>query len=151
MPPSLHETLYSLGSPGTPRVLVLQASSCSFLLHLFRGPLTCSGPPGSCPQPTVLLILLMHDVIQSYYSKYPHMLMPSPHSRCQAHLSGLHPQVGAPIWLSTVCLNLVVLSSVQFSRSVVSDSLRPHGLQHTRLPCPSPSPRVCSDSCPLSQ
>ena len=35
--------------------------------------------------------------------------------------------------------------------SVVSDSLQPHGLQHTRLPCPSPSPRVCPDSCPLSQ
>ena len=32
----------------------------------------------------------------------------------------------------------------------MSDSLRPHGLQHTRLPCPSPSPRVCSNSCPLS-
>ena len=38
-----------------------------------------------------------------------------------------------------------------FRRSVVSDSLCPHGLQHTRLPCPSPSPRVCSNSCPLSQ
>ena len=41
--------------------------------------------------------------------------------------------------------------SVQFSHSVVSDSLRPHGLQHARLPCPSPTPRVCSKSCPLSQ
>ena len=40
---------------------------------------------------------------------------------------------------------------VQFSRSVVSDSLRPHGLQHARLPCPSPTPRTCSNSCPLSQ
>ena len=38
-----------------------------------------------------------------------------------------------------------------FSRSVVSDSLPPHGLQHTMLPCPSPSPRVCSSSCLLSQ
>ena len=38
-----------------------------------------------------------------------------------------------------------------FSRSVVSDSLRPRGLQHARLPCPSLSPRVCSNSCPLSQ
>ena len=38
-----------------------------------------------------------------------------------------------------------------FSRSVVSDSLWPHGLQHARLPCPSPSPQVCSDSCPLSR
>ena len=41
----------------------------------------------------------------------------------------------------------VQLSSV----IVISDSLRPHGLQHARLPCPSPSPRVCSDSCPSSQ
>ena len=39
----------------------------------------------------------------------------------------------------------------QFSHSVVSDSLRPHGLQHTRPPCPSPTPGVCSNSCPLSQ
>ena len=44
----------------------------------------------------------------------------------------------------------IILSSVQFSRSVGSDSLRPHGLQHTRLPCPSPIPTVYSNSCPLS-
>ena len=42
-------------------------------------------------------------------------------------------------------------SSVQFSRSVVSDSLQPHESQHTRPPCPSPTPRVHSDSCPSSQ
>ena len=41
--------------------------------------------------------------------------------------------------------------SVQFIRSVVSDSLRPYELQHTRPPCPSPTPRVYSNSCPLSQ
>ena len=50
---------------------------------------------------------------------------------------------------------LILLSisfcSVQFSRSVVSNSLRPHESQHTRLPCPSPTPKVCSDSCPSSQ
>ena len=40
---------------------------------------------------------------------------------------------------------------VQFSLSVVSDSLQPHGLQHTRPPCPSPVPGVYSNSCPLSQ
>ena len=38
-----------------------------------------------------------------------------------------------------------------FSHSVVSDYLQPHGLQHVRLPCPSPSTRACSKSCPLSQ
>ena len=40
------------------------------------------------------------------------------------------------------------LSSVQFSRSVMSDSLLPHGPQHERLPCPSPVPRAYSNSCP---
>ena len=43
------------------------------------------------------------------------------------------------------------VSSAQFSRSVVSDSLWPHGLQHTRLPCPSPTPGACSNSRPSSQ
>ena len=46
---------------------------------------------------------------------------------------------------------LLLLISIQFSCSVVSDSLRPHGLQHPRLPCPSLSPGACSVSCSLSQ
>ena len=41
--------------------------------------------------------------------------------------------------------------SIQFSRSVVSDSLRPHEPQHARPPCPSPAPRVYPNPCPLSQ
>ena len=47
-------------------------------------------------------------------------------------------------------LSLPAFSSVQFSRSVMSDSLRPHESQHARPPCPSPTPGVRSDSCPLS-
>ena len=43
------------------------------------------------------------------------------------------------------------LSIYQFSHSVVSDSLQSHGLQHSRLPCPSPIPGTCSNSCPLSR
>ena len=43
------------------------------------------------------------------------------------------------------------LDSVQFSRSVVSDSLQPHESQHARAPCPSPTPGVHSNSCPSSQ
>ena len=42
------------------------------------------------------------------------------------------------------------MTSVQFNHSVVSSSLQPHGLKHARLPCPSPIPRVYSNSCPLS-
>jgi len=48
-------------------------------------------------------------------------------------------------WFSSVHF-----SSIHFSRSVVSNSLWPHGPQHARPPCPSPTPRVYSNSCPLS-
>ena len=47
--------------------------------------------------------------------------------------------------------NTYQFSSVQFSHSVISNSLWPRGLQHTRLPCPSPTPEAYSDSCPSSQ
>ena len=45
----------------------------------------------------------------------------------------------------------ISFGSVQFSCSVVSDSLRPHELQHARPPCPSPTPAVYSNSCPSSR
>ena len=53
-------------------------------------------------------------------------------------------------WLIPVNLWGVGVESVQFSCSVMSDSW-PHGLQHTRPPCPSPTPRTCSNSYPSSQ
>ena len=53
------------------------------------------------------------------------------------------------------CLYLILMwmniYSVQFSCSVVSNSVQPHGLQHTGPPCPSPAPRIYSNSCPSSQ
>ena len=52
-------------------------------------------------------------------------------------------------WQRKVSCNGVV--SVQFSLSVMSDSLWPHGLQHTRLPCPPSAPGAYSNSCPSSQ
>ena len=54
-------------------------------------------------------------------------------------------------WILRCWMELNVLVLLLVNGSVVSDSLRPHGLQHTRLPCPSPSPRACSNSCPSSQ
>ena len=60
-----------------------------------------------------------------------------------------------PVLYHYHCLNTTIptepFSSVRFSCSVVSNSLRPHGLQHARLPCPSPTPRTYSNSCPSSQ
>ena len=52
--------------------------------------------------------------------------------------------------LPLLCLKLNNDSSVQFSHSVMSNSLYPEGLQHARLPCPSSAPRVYSNSCPES-
>ena len=52
--------------------------------------------------------------------------------------------------LKIIIMQLVTQSD-QISRSVVSDSLRPHESQHARPPCPSPTPGVHSDSCPSSQ
>ena len=48
-------------------------------------------------------------------------------------------------------INFTLFSLVQFSHSVMFDSLQPNGLQHVRPPCPSPTPRPCWNSCPLSQ
>ena len=58
-------------------------------------------------------------------------------------------------WVATLPLNhqgshYQCISSVQFSRSVVSDSLRPREPQHARSPCPSPTPGVHPNPCPLS-
>ena len=48
-------------------------------------------------------------------------------------------------------IHMCSVSSFQFSHSVISNSLQPHDLQHARPPCPSPTPRIHSNSCPLSQ
>ena len=93
-------------------------------------------------------------------------------SHCIARSSGfsyccwcstVHFSLSVPIYLpihsfmhsttfdrTRACFRHATWSKVQFSRSVVSNSLRPHGLQHTRPPCPTPTPRAYSNSCPLS-
>ena len=62
----------------------------------------------------------------------------------------------AQLYKISLGISLLVLSSISLFnhlvvQSVMSNSLWPHGLQHARLPCPSPPPRVCSNSHPLSQ
>ena len=60
-------------------------------------------------------------------------------------------QVFLQIYYLSKLILFVQFSSIQFSHSVMSDSLRPHGLQHVRPPCPSPTAGVYSNSCPLSR
>ena len=59
-------------------------------------------------------------------------------------------QTGQPIQRNKLD-NYIVYDLVQFSRSVMSNSLQPHGRQHARRPCPSPASRVYTNSCPLNQ
>ena len=71
-------------------------------------------------------------------------------------ITGLCDERGYPCTVpnpraNTFSFLLLMFSSIQFSYSVVSNSLRLHEPQHTRPPCPSPTPRVYSNSCPLNQ
>ena len=62
----------------------------------------------------------------------------------------IYPSISVIILKEQQIKILIQFSSVQFSRSVVSHSLQPHELQHTRPPCPSPAPGVHSNPCPSS-
>ena len=76
---------------------------------------------------------------------------PSPPALNLSQLHGLFQWVSSSLWpdchICTWLLTGKTISSVQFSHSVVSNSLQPHGLQHARLPCPSLIPGACSNSC----
>ena len=87
---------------------------------------------------------LPSDVLVSASLTFVLMDFTAPAGLACARLEGwLHGPCGL-IHLCVVSLRLLL-----FCRSVVSDSLRPHGGQHTRLPCPSPSPGVCANSRPM--
>ena len=86
---------------------------------------------------------------QEYWSGLP---FPSPGDLSDTGIKPRSPALQADSLLTELWRKPSIrLSSVQFSHSVVSDSLRPHESKHARPPCPSPTPRVHSNSCPLSQ
>ena len=75
---------------------------------------------------------------------------------CILFLQSLPLQIITRYWYRSLCCIIgpcwfLFYVLLLFSHEVLSDSLQPHELQHTRLPCPSPSPWVCSNSCSLSQ
>ena len=104
-------------------------------------PMDCS-PPGSS----------VHGILQARMLKW----VATPFSRGSSQtMLGIEPLSLTSSALAGGFFNTSVVweayVSDQISRSVVSDSLQPHESQHARPPCPSPTPRVHSDSCPLSQ
>ena len=66
-------------------------------------------------------------------------------------LNGINTELRSKVGIVKKCRFWIWMPSVQFSRSVMSNSLQPHELQHARPPCPSPTPRVHSNSHPLNR
>ena len=79
-----------------------------------------------------------------------HQGLTTGHLRPNNYQGGSAPHPSAEIWIKALLSKALSTSLVQFSCSVVSNSLQPHGLQHARLPCPSPTPGIYSNSCPSS-
>ena len=120
----------------------------------------------SCLQETYILVKWSESCSVMSDSFWPHGLYSPWNSLGQntgmgslSLLQGIFPTQGSNqvshiaggFFTSWATREALVSGSVQFSLSVMSDSLWPHGLQHTRPPCPSPTPGVYSNSCPLSQ
>ena len=90
---------------------------------------------------------------QEYWSELPFPILgdlPNPGIK---HTSLVSPELADRFLTTSASWEVpvrILFSSVQFSRSVVSDFLRPHEPHHTRPPCPSPAPGVYLNSCPLS-
>ena len=97
-------------------------------------------------------------ILETLTSSYRVVFSTSPHSLLSSCIK-IDFLLLLTTWLDIICVLLVFIVLcftmkvllLLFSHSVVSNSLWPHGLQHTRLPCPSLSPRACSSSCALRQ
>ena len=129
--------------PGSPALQGRFCLLCCYFLQSWAAlcnPMDCS-PPGSS----------VHGILQVRILEW--VAMPSsrrssqPRDRTQmSHVSCIGSR-----FFTTSSIWKAQFSSVHFSRSVVSNSLWPHGLQYARPPCPSPTPGVYSNSCPLSR
>ena len=167
MPHSVHSLslcLYSCPENGYISTIFLDSiyvNSVQFSHSVMSNSLDCSTPDFPIHH-QFLELAQMHDhrVIDATQPSHP-LLSPSPPAFNLSQHQGLFLMsqffpsgglsVGASASASVLPMKGLMCCSVQFSCSVMSDSLQPHGLQHTRLPCPSPIPEAYSNLCPLSQ
>ena len=130
---SLHQT----SQPSKEDSVKLPKEVCAKLLQsrpTLRNPMDCSLPGSS-----------VHGNSPSGILEW--VARPSSRGSSRPRMSLMSPALAGGFFTTrTTCMWLFL-----FSGSVMSDSLRPCGLQHTGLPCPSPSPGVCLNSCSLSQ
>ena len=93
-------------------------------------------------------LIKIYDLITKYYLKYTNLYT---RKKVKKLCMYLLTYAKRKKWrMNKPETNELSYLTVQFSCSVMSDSLQPHGLWHARLPCPSPTPRAYSNSCPLS-
>ena len=124
-------TFNKFGVIGIPYFTMLHFTQ---ILHFFYKLKICGSPSSSKSIGTIFPIAFAHSVFACHSLFILAILQTFSQQHMKTHW-------GLRWWFS----------SVQFSRSVMSDSLRPHGLQHARLPCPSATTRACSNSCPSSR
>ena len=97
-----------------------------------------------------MIPLMVHEISQVRILEW--VSFPSPANLPDPGIKRVSPELSGKFFTAALPGKPIdIISSVQFSRSVVSDSLQPHELQHTRPPCLSPTPGVYPNSCPLSQ
>ena len=142
---------HSIVSDSTPRVVAHQAPlSVEFSRQDYWSGFPCP-PPRNLPDPPVYLA--SPALTDMFFATEPG----SPAFKwnfCNQLIgssSFLLDAISLNITVGTACLLFVRLISVQFGLSLMSDSLWPHGLEHTRLPCPLPTPGSYSNSCPSSR
>ena len=109
----------------------------------------CLYQPSLLAQPDILQLLPVWGLLRSNCS--PWAWEQSNHHLGQRDWPICWTAAGYIYPTPTPSCPVLILYSVRFSRLVVSDSLRPHESQHARPPCPSPTPRVHSNSCPSSR
>ena len=101
--------------------------------------------------PSVIFLLLYSALWSTEFSALmnPHHLFSF--GACALSVSEARAESRVAQTFFSDCRNFIFYISVQLSHSAVSNSLRPHGLQHSRPPCPSPAPEAHSNSCPSSR
>ena len=119
--------------------------SCFSRVRLFCNPMDCSPSSSSVRGISQVRILEWVAISSSKWPSWPR------YQTWVFNVSCIRRQILLPLAPPAKPVSRGQFSSVQFSRSAVSNPLWPHGLQHARPPCPSPTPRVYPNSCPSSQ
>ena len=139
---------------------MLSSPHCYLILEIFHHPQaephlqekspSSPPPPQSLATTNLLSASVDSPILHIPYKCNYRVYGPWHLASCPQQVPLLFLSIGLGLHQGTVLRMGLNSHSVQFSRSVMSDSLRPREPQHTRPPCPSPTPRVYPNSCPSS-